>query len=196
MPELPLESGHRWQGFMRFRTPILTRFTSLIAKVEFFAGTARDNDGFMKLDDKLFDEILLRAQESPRRRMNFDLRTQAMEIPGQAGHDVDETGSKGWRDQSQRMLNVLMADTVIPIHRHNDTSETVVVCRGRVREEFYDAEGNKTAEFVLEAGGDCPAVQVPMGQYHTLVCLEDGSVIFEAKDRAYDPEQTEDFLKK
>lgn len=95
----------------------------------------------MKLDDKLFDEILLRAQESPRRRMNFDLRTQAMEIPGQAGHDVDETGSKGWRDQSQRMLNVLMADTVIPIHRHNDTSETVVVCRGRVREEFYDAEG-------------------------------------------------------
>ena len=41
----------------------------------------------MKLDNKLFDEILLRAQESPRRRMNFDLRTQA-QIPGQAGNDV------------------------------------------------------------------------------------------------------------
>ena len=150
----------------------------------------------MKLDDKLFDEILLRAQESPRRRMNFDLRTQAMEIPGQAGNDVDETGSKGWRDQSQRMLNVLMADTVIPIHRHTDTSETVVVCRGKVREEFYDAEGNKTAEFVLQAGGECPGIQVPMGQYHTLVCLEDGSVIFEAKDGAYDPERTEDILVK
>jgi len=40
----------------------------------------------MKLDNKLFDEILLRAQESPRRRMNFDLRTQA-QIPGQAGND-------------------------------------------------------------------------------------------------------------
>ena len=92
------------------------------------------------------------------------------------------------------MLNVLMTDTVIPIHRHNDTSETVIVCRGTVREEFYDAEGNKTAEFVLEAGGECPGIQVPMGQYHTLVCLEDGSVIFEAKDRAYDPAGTEDFL--
>ena len=56
--------------------------------------------------------------------------------------------------------------------------------------------GNKTAEFVLEAGGECPGVQVPMGQYHTCVCLEDGSVIFEAKDRAYDPEGTEDFLMK
>ena len=158
----------------------------------------------MILDNKLFDEILLRAQESPRRRMNFDLRTQA-QIPGQAGNDVkgragnDVKGGAGnveWKDQSQRMLNVLMTDTVIPIHRHNDTSETVVVCRGKVREEFYDAEGSKTAEFVLEAGGECPGIQVPMGQYHTLVCLEDGSVIFEAKDRAYDPEGTEDFLMK
>ena len=163
----------------------------------------------MILDNKLFDEILLRAQESPRRRMNFDLRTQA-QIPGQDGNDVGEAGNdvKGvvgndvgeagnveWKDQSQRMLNVLMTDTVIPIHRHNDTSETVIVCRGKVREVFYDADGNKTAEFVLEAGGECPGIQVPMGQYHTLVCLEDGSVIFEAKDRAYDPEGTEDFLR-
>ena len=158
----------------------------------------------MILDNELFDEILLRAQESPRRRMNFDLRTQA-QIPGQAGNDVkgqagnDVKGGAGnveWKDQSQRMLNVLMTDTVIPIHRHTETSETVIVCRGTVREEFYDAEGNKTAEFVLEAGGECPGIQVPMGQYHTLVCLEDGSVIFEAKDRAYDPEGTEDFLMK
>ena len=142
----------------------------------------------MILDNNLFDEILLRAQESPRRRMNFDLRTQAQPPVG--------VGNEGWKDQSQRMLNVLMTDTVIPIHRHNDTSETVIVCRGKVREEFYDADGNKTAEFVLEAGGECPGVQVPMGQYHTCVCLEDGSVIFEAKDRAYDPEGTEDFLKR
>ena len=84
---------------------------------------------------------------------------------------------------------------MIPPHRHNDTSETVIVCRGKVREEFYDADGNRTAEFVLEAGGECPGIQVPMGQYHTLVCLEDGSVIFEAKDRAYDPVGTEDFLR-
>ena len=131
----------------------------------------------MKLDNNLFDQILLKAQESPRRRMNYDLRTSSS-------------------DGSQRMLNVLMADTVVPIHRHVDTSETVIVCRGKVREEFYDDQGNKTAEFVLEAGGDCPAVQVPMGIYHTLVCLEDGSVIFEAKDGAYDPVKTEEFLNK
>lgn len=141
----------------------------------------------MKLDNTLFDKIQLLAEESPRRRMNYDLRTQADAPAG--------VGSSEWADQSQRMLNVLMTDTVIPIHRHTETSETVIVCRGKVREEFYDADGNKTAEFVMEASGDCPGIQVPMGQYHTLVCLEDGSVIFEAKDRAYDPVETEDFLK-
>lgn len=142
----------------------------------------------MILDNKLFDKILEKAQTSPRKRMNFDLRTQADSPVG--------ISAESWSDQSQRMLNVLMADTVIPIHRHTETSETIIVCRGKVREEFYDADGKKTAEFVLEAGGPCPGVQVPMGQYHTLVCLEDGSVIFEAKDRAYDPERTEDFLRK
>ena len=142
----------------------------------------------MILDNKLFDKILEKAQTSPRKRMNFDLRTQADSPVG--------ISAEYWSDQSQRMLNVLMADTVIPIHRHTETSETIIVCRGKVREEFYDADGKKTAEFVLEAGGPCSGVQVPMGQYHTLVCLEDGSVIFEAKDRAYDPEKTEDFLRK
>lgn len=136
----------------------------------------------MKLDNELFDQILVQAEVSPRRRMHMDLRTQAM---------ADES----WTDMSQRILNVLMPDTVIPIHRHNETSETVIVCRGKVREEFYDSEGAKIAEFILEAGGECPGVQVPMGIYHTCVCLEPGSVIFEAKDRPYDSHRTEDFLK-
>ena len=92
------------------------------------------------------------------------------------------------------MINVLMSDTVIPIHRHTDTSETVVICRGAIREEFYDDQGHKTAEFILRAGGDCPAIQVPKGVFHTSVCLEDGAVIFEAKDGAYKPISPEDVL--
>lgn len=138
----------------------------------------------MKLDNNLFDEILEKAMASPRRRMNFDLRTQI----------ETEAAEQGWQDSSQRMLNVLMPETVIPIHRHTETSETVIICRGAVREEFYDSDGNKIAEYVLEASGDCPGVQVPKGMYHTCVCLEPGSVIFEAKDRAYDPVGTEEFL--
>ena len=66
------------------------------------------------------------------------------------------------------------------------------MCCGAVREEFYDDKRQKIAEFVLEAGGDCPGVQVPKGMYHTCVSLEPGSVIFEAKDRPYDPVGTEE----
>lgn len=140
----------------------------------------------MKLDFNLFDKIQEIAEASPRRRMNYDLRTQI----------EPEVAALGWQDSSQRMLNVLMPETVIPIHRHTETSETVIVCRGAVREELYDPEGNKIAEYILRAGGDCPGVQVPKGMYHTCVCLEPGSVIFEAKDRAYDPVATEEFLNK
>lgn len=129
----------------------------------------------MLLNNQLFDNIQKQAEDSPRRRMNYDLRTSA-------------------EDSSQRMLNVLMCDTVVPIHRHTETSETVVVCRGAIREEFYDNQGHKTEEFILRAGGECPAIQVPKGVFHTSVCLEDGSVIFEAKDGAYKPISTEDIL--
>ena len=129
----------------------------------------------MLLDNKFFDGIQEQAENSPRRRMNYDLRTSA-------------------EDSSQRMINVLMSDTVVPIHRHTETSETVVVCRGAIREEFYDDQGHKTEEFILRAGGECPAIQAPKGVFHTTVCLEDGSVIFEAKDGAYKPISPEDVL--
>ena len=96
----------------------------------------------MKLDNTLFDKIQEQAEASPRKRMHYDLRTQI----------EPEVAAQGWEDTSQRILNVLMPETVIPIHRHPDSSETVIICRGSVREEFYDAEGNNIAEFVLTAG--------------------------------------------
>ena len=98
----------------------------------------------MKIDNILLDKLTAQAQASPRLRMNLDLRNSDA-------------------DSSQRMLNAIEPGSVVPVHRHQKTSETVIVCRGKVREEFYDAEDNKTAEFVLEAGGECPGVQVPMG---------------------------------
>ena len=66
-------------------------------------------------------------------------------------------------DSSQKMFNVLMCDPEIPIHRHTDTSETVVICRSTIKKELYDAQRHKTAEFILRAGVDCPAIQVPKG---------------------------------
>lgn len=134
------------------------------------------------VDFNLFDVIEREAKASPRHRMNYDLRTQAM----------DE--SLLWRDTSQRMLNVMMKDSVIPIHRHTETSETVIVLRGSGDEVIYDDKGQVVERVTLQYGSECPAVQVPRNVYHTFIPHEDGTVIFEAKDRAYDPESTEDLL--
>ena len=130
------------------------------------------------LNYNLFDTIEEEAKISSRHRMSHDLRTQAL--------DEDPH----WRDCSQRMLNVMMKDTVIPIHRHTASSETLIVLRGSGDEVTYDETGKETTRVTLRAGSDCMAVQVPRNVYHTFIPHEDGTTIFEAKDRAYDPEST------
>ncbi len=134
----------------------------------------------MLLDFELFDSILPLAEGSPRGRMHYDLRTSIEDV--------------GWTDSSQRMLNVLTPGTVIPVHRHNETSETVICLRGAVEEVFFSPDGTVLERHELRYGSSCAAIQVPRGVYHTCRCLEPGSVIFEAKDRAYDPVKTEDLL--
>ena len=83
---------------------------------------------------------------------------------------------------------------MIPIHRHSETSETVIILRGSGDEVTYDAEGRELERVTLRYGSGCAAVQVPRNVYHTFIPHEDGTVIFEAKDRAYDPNTTEEVL--
>ena len=107
-------------------------------------------------------------------------------------------------DTSQRMLNAIEPGSVVPVHRHQKTSETVVVLRGRVVEEYYDDAGVLVESFVL---GDCHvadapcndvpmvyALNIPAGQWHTLRALESGTVILEMKDGAYEPIRAGDVM--
>lgn len=125
------------------------------------------------LNFDLFDVIEEDAKASPRFRMSYDLRTQAM----------DEDPS--WQDTSQRMLNVMMKNSVVPVHRHTNSSETIIVLRGSGDEVFYDESGKETERFTLRYGSDCAAAQIPRNVLHTFIPHEDGTVIFEAKDRKY-----------
>ena len=129
----------------------------------------------MIINSELLDELTARAKASPRLRVNYDLRDT-----------VD--------DDSQRMLNAIEPETVIPVHRHSMTSEDVIILRGRAEEVFYDDRGNETGRFLLVPGGTIPAVHVPIGQYHTCQSLESGTVIIEFKNTKYDPIGTEEYL--
>ena len=136
----------------------------------------------MKIDNILLDKLTAQAKESPRLRMNMDLRNSAA-------------------DSSQRMLNAIEPGSVVPVHRHQKTSETMVVLRGRVVEEYYDDAGVLVESFVL---GDCHvadapmayALNIPAGQWHTLRALENGTVILEMKDGAYEPIGAEDVMER
>ena len=137
----------------------------------------------MKIDNILLDKLTAQAKESPRLRMNFDLRNSP-------------------EDGSQRMLNALEPGTVLPIHRHRTTSEVVVMLSGRAVQYLYDEQGRETDAVLLAAGaldgdgvpGAVPGMTISKGQWHKLVALESGTVIFEAKDGPYEPIGEEDIL--
>lgn len=86
-----------------------------------------------------------------------------------------------------RMLNALESGTVLPIHRHHGGSETVVILRGKIRWIFYDENGNETERVVLDADGDMRMLSVQKDRWHSLECLESGSVLYESKDGAFRP---------
>ena len=137
------------------------------------------------LDKELLVELHEKAMASDRLRQNFDLRTTS-------------------EDGSQRMLNALEVGTKVPIHRHMETSETVICLEGCLDWVFYDELPN------MDAGGPvhdgkmavdetcfketarfrvCPreglyGIQVPLGAWHSVI-VHERSTIFEAKDGAY-----------
>ena len=90
-------------------------------------------------------------------------------------------------DQSQRMLNAMEPGTEVPIHRHRASSETVVVLRGRIRWIFYDDNGVETERVTLDANGELRMLNIEIDRWHSVECLESGSVILECKDGAYQP---------
>lgn len=131
----------------------------------------------MVIDSGFLDKLTAAAKESPRLRMHYDLR------------DSDADGS-------MRMLNALEPGTVIPVHRHRETSEDVICIRGCVEEVLYDDCGVEVERVRLSPNSGVMQCQVPVGQFHTCRSLESGSVIMEFKNGKYDPATTEDFLVK
>ena len=138
----------------------------------------------MEFDKDFLGKLFEQAVTNPRLRQNFDLRTSPA-------------------DTSQRMLNALLPGTKVPIHRHEDTTETVICLVGKLEEIIYE-EVNEYIYVATSCCGDVtrqrkireisrqilsPAegkfgIQIPAGAWHTINVIEP-SVIFEAKDGAY-----------
>lgn len=130
----------------------------------------------MIIDNKLLDEITLKADASPRLRMNFNL------------HDSLDA-------KAQRLINVLLPGTNLPKHKHNHSSETYIILRGKMSVIFYDDNANETARFDLDPAKGHYGVQIPAGQWHGVEVTEP-TAIFEVKDGPYTPLTPDDILDK
>lgn len=142
----------------------------------------------MEIDNKLISKLLSEAAENPRLRQNYDLRTSS-------------------DDNSQRMLNALLPGTVVPIHRHPNSTENVMLLHGKLVEVFYEEERpgdgieqkqdmaigrrlHETARIALDPSSGSYGCVVPTGVWHTVEVLEP-SVIYEAKDGKYGEDGSE-----
>lgn len=150
----------------------------------------------MDFDKDFLGKLFEQATMNPRLRQCFDLRTSS-------------------DDNGQRMLNALLSGTVVPIHRHEDTTESVICLCGKFDVVIYEevVTYEKSSSDAMPMGMDaqdvtrkveyrevqrihlCPAeakygCQIPKGAWHTVEVIEP-SVIFEAKDGAYGEDGSE-----
>ncbi len=128
----------------------------------------------MILDDELLDKVTAQAEASPRLRMNYNL------------HESLDA-------KAQRLINVLLPGTPLPIHRHRHTAETYVLLRGKMFVVFYNDLGAQVERFLLDSTQGNYGVQIPKGQWHTVEVVEP-SAILEVKDGPYTPLAPEDMM--
>ena len=148
----------------------------------------------IQIDKNLIRELYDKAVVNPRLRQNMDLRNSG-------------------EDYSQRMLNALMPGTVVPIHRHPMSNETVICLSGKLVEVIYEEDDiakdflmgmdvqdvpsgkrfKESARYMLDPSVGNFGCVVPAGVWHSVEVYEP-SLIFEAKDGKYGEDGSETWV--
>ena len=129
----------------------------------------------MIITSNLLDIISAQAKESPRLRMNYNLH--------------ETLGSK-----VQRLFNAMEPGTVIPVQRHRNTAETIMLVRGKIKVEFYDDNKNMIDSAILSHESGNYGVHIPARVWHWVEILEPNTVMFEVKEGPYEPLGKEDIM--
>ena len=131
-----------------------------------------------KIDKNLIAELAEKAGNSPRQRINFNF------------HKVPS-------DPLQRLLNVMQPGTYLQPHKHEnpDKREVFLALTGRFLAVEFDEQGNIADSMILDPLNGNFAAEVPARTYHSIICLEPDSAIYELKDGPYDPADDKNFAK-
>lgn len=126
------------------------------------------------IDDELFARLEKEAHDSPRLRMNYDLRNSQ-------------------EDDSQRMMNVWLPGSKLVVHRHQHSNETILLLKGTMDVVLYDDLGNETERYRMGDKTGIHGINITKGTWHTVVAY-DLAITFTAKDGAWAPNAKEDIL--
>lgn len=129
----------------------------------------------MIITEELLNSISSQAKDSPRLRMNYNL------------HESLDA-------KVQRLFNAMEPGTVIPIQRHQNTAETIMLVRGKMKAVIYDNNKNVVEEAILSHETGNYGVHIPAGTWHCVEIMEPNTVMFEVKEGPYAPLTDEDIM--
>lgn len=128
----------------------------------------------MEINDLIIEDLLKKAKENIRLRENLCLH-------------------ESQKDKVQKMINVLIPGTKVPIHCHLNSNETLVLLRGSIFVIYYDKQGTETKRFFLSTSKN-QLIDIKRGQWHS-VFVNEPVVLFEVKEGPYRPLLEEEILK-
>lgn len=130
----------------------------------------------IKLDDNFFQQLLLQADESPRKRSHYNLHTDLAE-------------------PVQRLCIGLKKGSYVRPHHHpqNNKWELMLALRGSVVLIIFDAQGMVLEKTVITPGNALSGIEMKPGTYHTIATLSDEAVILEVKEGPFIPTAESDF---
>jgi cupin fold WbuC family metalloprotein len=117
-----------------------------------------------------------KADQSERKRINYNFHEQ-------------------YDDPIQRMLNSMNRNTYFQPHRHKDPDkrEAFIILTGCVAVVEFDDEGAVANHIILNHKLGNYGTEIPAGTWHSLIVIEDGSVVYEVKDGPYSPIDDKNF---
>jgi cupin fold WbuC family metalloprotein len=128
------------------------------------------------IDRELLSKVSSEAKTSARLRKNYNFHSD-------------------YADPTNRMLNAFEPGTYVRPHKHEspDKWEVFVVLTGRALILRFNREGEIIERIVLDQAQGVYGVELPPREWHTVLSLAPGTVLYEVKPGPYAPIDDKNF---
>ncbi|MGE5457965.1 MAG: WbuC family cupin fold metalloprotein [Methanococcaceae archaeon] len=125
----------------------------------------------LEINDNLIDYVSQKAKESTRKRANYNFHKSCDECV-------------------QRFLNAIEPNSYVRPHKHmhSNVNEIFLILRGRVLVVEFNDKGEITNHVVLNFENGIKGVELPPNTWHSLITLEENSVLYEIRAGPYKEE--------